>query len=483
MKTALAIVFVAALMATQAPSIPQGPDLIVKEITVEPSSPKPGEVVTITAVILNQGREDVEDSFNVRLEMSLGPPELSVVGLGEMGGISVGVQRVLRLKSGRQAEVHFRWEVIKLPLIKIRVVADAPFDKIEESNEKNNRLEHVIYISSKYIRQWWLERIKAPKAWEITRGSDEVIVAVIDSGIDYNHPELAEAMWVNPDEIPNGIDDDGNGFVDDIYGWDFVDDDNDSLNSPIDMHGTAVAGLIAAADDGIGITGVAPGVKIMDVRILDPSGRGSFDDLIKAIDYAVAMGADIINMSFGAPYDIPEDAKRWLKENLKPHLEAVADQVILVSAVGNEAAEVGWPARFDSVVAVAATIIDNTPAGYSNFGPKVDVAAPGGALSWSELLAKLAKARGIQDLLPILNDLLITPYLRDYYGWFGGTSASTPLVSGVIALMLSISPDLTTRQVKEILKKTATDLGRFRRGDEVFKWTLVNAARALEYIK
>ena len=149
---------------------------------------------------------------------------------------------------------------------------------------------------------WGLEKIHAPEAWQTTRGSEEVIIAVLDSGIDYLHPELQGRLWRNIYEIPNNhIDDDNNGFVDDIHGWDFQDDDNDTLSgSAIHYHGTFVAGLIAAQVNETGIAGVAPNVQLMDLRILDHRNRFKRRDwpaLTEAVHYAIDHGANIINLS------------------------------------------------------------------------------------------------------------------------------------------------------------------------------------------
>ncbi|MDR5660091.1 S8 family serine peptidase, partial [Serpentinicella sp. ANB-PHB4] len=134
---------------------------------------------------------------------------------------------------------------------------------------------------------------------EITQGDEEVIVAVIDSGVDINHPDLRDRIWTNPNEIENGVDTSGNGYVDDIHGWDFYNNNNSVFNAEDgDEHGTHVAGTIAATKNDIGIVGVAPNVKIMPLKFLGPNG-GSLSDAIAAIEYASDMGATIANNSWG----------------------------------------------------------------------------------------------------------------------------------------------------------------------------------------
>lgn len=230
--------------------------------------------------------------------------------------------------------------------------------------------------------------INAPDAWEITTGGEEVIIAVLDTGIAYSHPELAANMWTNPGEDPwvdpsdpatgNRFDDDGNGKDDDWRGWDFVDGDND----PMDCHGhgTHVAGTIAAmGGNGQGITGVMWRAAIMPLRILDAHGRGTISSAIQAIDYAVQKGARVINASWGSA-DFSESLFRsiqWCQNS----------GVLVVAAAGNSAHNTDdipfYPASYDlpNIISVAATDQRDNLATFSNWGPStVDVAAPGVAV-------------------------------------------------------------------------------------------------------
>ncbi|NOX44584.1 MAG: S8 family serine peptidase, partial [Caldiserica bacterium] len=199
----------------------------------------------------------------------------------------------------------------------------------------------VLRSSHEALRlRWGLRAVNAPQAWEITRGSDEIVIAVIDAGIDRSLPYLADRMWRNPGEIPgNGIDDDGNGYVDDVYGWDFRDGDPDSLTgTPLNWHGTFVAGLIAAAvDAATGIGGVAPRVKLMDLRFLDSRGlfyRGDWRKFAEAIEYAVANGARVINISIYSRVTPPSYVRRAIQR-------AVHSGVVVVTIAGNTGSEVG----------------------------------------------------------------------------------------------------------------------------------------------
>ncbi len=216
--------------------------------------------------------------------------------------------------------------------------------------------------------------IDAPEAWDLTSGSSGVVVAVIDTGVDINHPDLQPNIWTHPGEIPaNGIDDDGNGYIDDVNGWDFYANDNDPRDA--NGHGTHVAGTVAAVgDNGIGVTGVSWSAKIIALRFMDAWGSGTTAAAIEAIEYATAMGADIINNSWGGS---------GYNQSLKDAIEASG--AVVVCAAGNS----GWntdtfiahyPSGYNSanIIAVAASDQDDARAAFSNYGPfSVDVAAPG----------------------------------------------------------------------------------------------------------
>ena len=172
--------------------------------------------------------------------------------------------------------------------------------------------------------------IDAPEAWALSTGSSSVIVAVIDSGVDYRHPDLSPNLWTNTEEIPdNNIDDDGNGYIDDVYGWDFVYNDNDPMD--VHGHGTHCAGTIAAkGNNSAGITGVCWTAKIMSLRALDGDGSGATSDLVDAILYANRMGAHVINNSWGGG-----GFSNSVRDAICASLAAV------VCAAGNDGTEIG----------------------------------------------------------------------------------------------------------------------------------------------
>jgi len=211
--------------------------------------------------------------------------------------------------------------------------------------------------------------IDAPEAWEITTGDNEVIISIIDTGVDYNHPDLVANIWSNKDEIAgNGVDDDNNGYIDDIRGWNFENNNNDPMDDY--SHGTHCAGIIAATiNNGLGIAGVAEHCKIMPIKI------GTVEDASKAIKYAVDNGADIISMSFGI--------SNWFETNETNIFDlylswADFKGVVLIAAAGNDGYYIEEsPASHNKVLAVTATDNNDAKAEFSSYGLKSDVAAPG----------------------------------------------------------------------------------------------------------
>lgn len=297
-----------------------------------------------------------------------------------------------------------------------------------------------------YASLWGMAKIQTAPAWDIAKGSG-VVVAVVDTGADHTHPDLAPNIWTNPMEIPgNGIDDDGNGYVDDVRGWNFVSNNN----SPMDghSHGTHVSGTIAAVgNNGIGVVGVAPLSKIMVVKGLGDDGSGYDSDLAQGIIYAAENGADIINMSWGGTGDSP------VIEEAIDYAHSLG--VTLVAAAGNSAIDASQflPAKYVSVITVSAFNSADVMASFSNFGTKIDVAAPG---------------VGIQSTIP-----------GGYYSSFNGTSMASPHVAGLAALILSQQPSLTNEQVRQIIRQTADDVGTVG-FDTQAGYGRINALKALQ---
>lgn len=275
--------------------------------------------------------------------------------------------------------------------------------------------------------------IDAPEAWEITTGTREVLVAVIDTGLDRNHPDLAANAWKNPREVAgNGVDDDGNGFVDDVYGWDFFANDN----NPIDegSHGTHCAGTIGAVGNNrAGIAGVCWQVSLVGIRFLGPSG-GTTSDAIECVNYSTSLGVDLTSNSWGGG-----GSSTLLREAIE---DAGVDQILFVAAAGNDGTDNDsaphYPSNYPSenIISVASTTASDTRSSFSNYGlTSVDLAAPGSA---------------IYSTVP-----------GPSYGTLSGTSMATPHVTGALALAKGIAPLIGAQDLKAKLMSTADRLPAF----------------------
>jgi subtilisin family serine protease len=275
--------------------------------------------------------------------------------------------------------------------------------------------------------QWNLRKIEAPAAWDITTGSDRVIIAFVDSGVDLEHPELKDKIWTNPGEIPgNGIDDDGNGYVDDVHGWDFVNWHGEPQDDY--WHGTFVSSIAAAeTNNDLGMAGVSWGAEIMPIKVIDNRGHSYYWHTAGGITYAADNGAKIINLSWtltGSDYPQPLQAAVNY---------AYSKGALVVAAAGDSSTgTIEYPAALDHVVSVAATDRDDGYSDFSTHNDKVDIAAPG---------------RKISGLC-----------LKGVYCAFSSTHSAAPHVSGLAALIWSVNPTLTNDEVEEIIKSTAVDV-------------------------
>jgi subtilisin family serine protease len=313
---------------------------------------------------------------------------------------------------------------------------------------------------------WNVGRVEAPLVWGAPYGytGDGVVVAVLDTGCDFEHPDLADHPWVNPGEIPdNGLDDDGNGYVDDVNGWDFYYDDG-SVLGPEDGHGSHVAGIVAGDGTAGSQTGVAPDARIMAVKVFSDSGRGNEYLVWDGMDYAVEMGADAMNMSFGWRQDQTQNQPLW-RDACRTALEL---GTVVVAAAGNEGDKtdqypppdnVRTPGDVPEIITVGATESADGVTFFSSIGPvewdfdppyddwpyppgyiKPDLCAPGGTVEPGEGIKSVDGRRG--------------GYIN-----MEGTSMATPHVAGAVALLLQADPDLTPEEVKDYLELSALDLG------------------------
>ena len=331
-----------------------------------------------------------------------------------------------------------------------------PFVQYVEPNQRVFALE--VPNDPKWPEQWALPKIGAPQAWD-TAHCQGTVVAVLDTGVYLEHPDLQNSLWTNPDEIPgNYLDDDHNGKVDDVHGWHFyqvcdavncqpyengfVDDENG--------HGTHVTGIIAAeTNNGVGVAGVSWGARVMAVRVLDRDGQGFYSDIAAAILYATDTGAQVINLSFGGdePSQLLQDAVNYAYER----------GVLLVAAAGNDGgAQILYPAACNNVIAVASTDSSDRRSGFSNHGPQVDIAAPG--------------------------DSIVSTWLQPYlYFYKRGTSMATPHVAGAAALLWSWRPDFSNAQIEDRLESQADDVNAdtYPGPDPYLGWGRLNLQQAL----
>jgi type VII secretion-associated serine protease mycosin len=272
--------------------------------------------------------------------------------------------------------------------------------------------------------QWNLPVIETLEGWNISRGDESVIVAVLDTGIDLNHPDLRGKLA------------EGRNFVDESAAPD------DDVG-----HGTHVAGIIAATVDNMeGVAGLSWYNRVMPVKVLDSTGAGSTYSVAQGIIWATDQGARVINMSLGNYVDAEflHDAIRYAYDR----------DVVLIAATGNDNTEQpGYPAAYPEVFAVAATDWNNEKSVFSNYGDYVDVAAPGESIA--------------------------STYYQQQYAALSGTSMASPHVAALAAMIRSVNPDLTNEEVMEIMRQTATDLGEPGK-DKYYGYGLIDVKRALE---
>ncbi|MEK6872061.1 MAG: S8 family peptidase [Nanoarchaeota archaeon] len=291
-----------------------------------------------------------------------------------------------------------------------------------------------------YASQWGLKNSASEESWNLTIGNSSVVIAIIDTGVDWNHPDLSANIWNNSDEdCTNGVDGDGNGYIDDCRGYDFVNvsagcsdaDCESEDNDPMDYqgHGTHVSGIAAGvSSNSVGISGVCWNCSIMPIRAgyKDTSGNGvlTVADAVQALHYAVDNNATIISMSFGGSHSAAlEDAINYSADR----------GVIMVAASGNSGANSRiYPCGYDSVLCVAAFDEGNTSASYSNYGSWVSVSAPGSSI--------------------------LSTYFDDDYTTLSGTSMSTPFVAGAIGLIKTYLPSKNHTSIKSVFNATGNSI-------------------------
>lgn len=316
-------------------------------------------------------------------------------------------------------------------------------------------------------QQWAHNVVKSYQAFDVTMGSQDVIVGVIDSGIDYTHVDLKNNMWKNPGETPgNGVDDDHNGLIDDVVGYDFANNDSDPIADDHPQgghpgyHGTHVAGTIGAeGNNNIGVVGHSPRVKLMALKFLGGDGSGSVSSAIRAIDYAISKGARILSNSWGGP-----QASQALSDAIE---RARTAGILFVVAAGNGGQDgvgdnndstANYPSNYthDNILAVAATKQNDQLTSFSNFGANsVDVGAPG--------------------------EQIYSTKNGNQYQFMSGTSMATPLVSGVAALMLAVEPKTTYQGLRNAIMNTVDKVTSLQ--GKVASGGRINAYKAVMAVK
>jgi subtilisin family serine protease len=295
--------------------------------------------------------------------------------------------------------------------------------------------------NTRSILSWNLDVISVSGAWKLTNGSKDVTVAIVDSGIDFSISELQGINWTNSAEIEdNGVDDDNNGYIDDISGWDFVSQDNSPYEGVNHWHGSYVANWVKE---------VAPNVSVMDLRILDSGGsfNGSFwPHIVDAINYSINMGADIINFSIWNWGESPISFQNIIRR-------AIEQGVTVVGITGNSwdaesVSGVLYPGKLPDIIATSSISGNKLSSWFSRKGPENEIAAPGGSL------ALLGSIMG------------------------QGTSFAAPHVSGCIALMKSVNQSLTPGDIRAILANTVNDMGTPGR-DDIYGYGLLNVTNAV----
>ena len=312
--------------------------------------------------------------------------------------------------------------------------------------------------------QWYVQDpgdgdVDLPEAWDLEKGGSSTVIGIMDTGVDLGHPDLASKIWSNPGEVPgNSLDDDGNGYADDVNGWDFGTDDADPNPGPvidpigldIGFHGTFVAGIASAATgNGQGIVGAGWNCRILPLKVTNAAGEITSEAVAAAFLYAADQHVSVLNMSLGGPGDpgVPEFFQA---------LVDVADSAgtLCVAAAGNDGLDTpSYPAACDRVLSVGAMDLGNVRAEFSNFGSWVRIAAPGASM-WSSICRNYV----VDDISQIFYFYFFGWDLENPYMFGDGTSFACPLVSGVCGLVRHRAPWLTPQQVAAHLIATGDSI-------------------------
>ncbi len=430
-------------------------------------------------------RHAIDMTLNAERKREYGLDRWFVVGFSEDVPVDVAAQKFAKLSAVNRVQYN---TLLRKPTSKVVIVDDVAATRSEDNKFDDPLLDmqwHYINTGNQAIFEGAVAGadINAAAAWEVAQGRKEVIVAIVDEGIDYNHPDIKDNMWVNEAELngEKGVDDDGNGYFDDIYGYNFVPStggtitwDKPSVNPNPDVegdmgHGTHVAGTVAAVNNnGIGVSGVAggsgcgDGVRLMSCQIFSQGISTTIDTSAAAITYAADMGASVLQNSWGYPaYNINGDKNYRRFYSLEysaiqyfantRNCDAL-DGGIVIFATGNDSKDhADYPAAYVDFIGVTALAPDGLPAYYTNYNTGCNVAAPGGELRLNSTMTAIVEEGGVLSTMP-----------NNKYGYMQGTSMACPHVSGIAALALSYALDLgkqlTLDQLKTILLTSVNDL-------------------------
>lgn len=380
---------------------------------------------------LSLGAREIKKAFIVDSKTNR---KVSVVADEFVVRFKPGVKRETIDKINEDFGVEIKKKLRIENVYRLKVPPDKTINEMVEEYKQDPNVEFAVpnYIRKAFTtdtffnQQLGIEKIQAPEAWNTEKGKENIIIAILDTGVDWDHEDLSGNMW-----------DDGSGYC----GYDFVNGDDNPDDDNSDSHGTHCAGIAAAVtDNGKGIAGVSWKSKIMAVKVLGADGSGSLDDELDGIDYAVSNGADIISMSFGT-IDYPPSSNPLERQAID---DAYSSGCLLVAASGNDNQPyVAYPAAYDNVIAVGATNENDErcdpgdwgPGQGSNYGTELDVVAPG-----NEILSTFRVVKGT-------------------YGYSSGTSMAAPFVAGLAALIWSHNPNLSNSDVRDIIRSSADDIG------------------------
>jgi subtilisin family serine protease len=354
-------------------------------------------------------------------------PQLKSIGTRPVN-IHEVIEELKSMPEVEYAEPNYIYSIGNLQPVGPELTA-SDLERMQSDNRLKSATAAVVPNDPLYSQQSYITAIKADLVWAQTTGDSSQVIAILDTGVDWTHPDLKNKIWLNPGEIEgNGQDDDGNGFPDDYMGWDFINNDNNPMDD--NSHGTHVAGIAAAeTNNGIGIAGVNWHAKIMPIKVFPASGYGNAATITQGINYAANNGATVINMSFGG-YGRSFTMEAAL-------LDAFSKNVMLVAAAGNDAFSINkifpngspaahYPSAFSFVFGV------QSDGDYSNYDPDGPIYS-----EFDEGLNYELKAPGTA----------ISTVPNGNYRIFSGTSMASPIVSGAIAMYLSHFPDHTLEEI------------------------------------